>query len=268
MLIASHSSAFQFDVMDEDFYYIGDRNCGWDSCNLDLIQQNVRDRADPMPGEYLNCGIAVPMDLVQGDVITLCGMVFCGEALNGDKFTTSMQDFKCSSGIVGGYISLDDVGFLDETSFSNQHYACFSQTYIVSGQDDETNRFQSCNTFLVVGFRVDVANPSNPSTAKITWTLNVARSCAGISSTIVNLSKGEVNGCVNLGGPYGTTVYVNTGFSVVCPGYPAGTLFYNDAQLTSPFNGGNLQYAIQGWDGTGCVYTIGTTGQITSCGCC
>ena len=171
-LIASNSGSFtQTSGLESSIYYIGDSTCGWNSCNLNVLSNIDKSRLDPINIRNLNCGIPLPMDLIEGDIITLCGMAFCPDARDGDAFNTAMEIFACDS-FNRDSSAFDITNILNNGSdlFRNG-YTCFSLKYqLVKG--DILNQ---CNDLIVIGFRGDFIVDSY---VNLTWTLNITRNCS------------------------------------------------------------------------------------------
>jgi hypothetical protein len=166
-LIASHSANYnQLTGLGSHEYLVGDSKCGWDSCNLDVIFNT----GIPIRLRDINCGIPFPMNLIEGDVITLCGMAYCPDAIEGSIFTTMMETFSCKS-FNKDNNRFDILNVLSENNISfSDNYVCFSNSYTLV--KDEI--YDACSDLIVVGFK---ANIEVDTTIILTWTLNIQKGC-------------------------------------------------------------------------------------------
>ena len=163
-LIASSSAKYDNIPLGVDQYQVGDSRCGWNGCELDVVF--IAGHTIDLP--QINCGIPFPMDVTTGDKITLCGMAYCADSVDGNKFYTMMETFSCA-----GF--LDDsfpTNVLTSENFDsfNHKYVCFSRSYTLV----EEEKYNACNNFITVGFRNEI---ESTAPVVLTWTLNIQRGC-------------------------------------------------------------------------------------------
>jgi hypothetical protein len=163
-LIASSSANYSILPIETDQYQVGDSKCGWNGCNLDVVFI----AGYPINPPKINCGIPFPMDVTTGDKIILCGMAYCADAADGNKFYTMMETFSCDGFVDGQF----DANVLTSGNFDifTQRYVCFSRTYTLI----EGEKYNACNDFITVGFRSEIETTEK---LILTWTLNIQRGC-------------------------------------------------------------------------------------------
>jgi len=163
-LIASSSANYSNIPLGADQYQVGDSRCGWNGCELDVVF--IAGDAIDLP--QINCGIPFPMDVTTGDKITLCGMAYCADSVDGNKFYTMMETFSCA-GFLDNQINANVLTSENFDTFSH-NYVCFSRSYtLVEGE-----KYDACNNFITVGFRNEI---ESTAPVVLTWTLNIQRGC-------------------------------------------------------------------------------------------
>jgi len=162
-LIASNSTTYTNIFLGVDQYQVGDSRCGWNGCELDVVFI----AGHSIELSKINCGIPFPMNLVEGDIITLCGMAYCADSTDGTKFYTMMETFSC--GDFDGAFSTNVLTSENYDSFLNK-YVCFSRSYTLVGGE----KYKACNDFITVGFRNEIESAAD---VVLTWTLNIQRGC-------------------------------------------------------------------------------------------
>jgi hypothetical protein len=176
-LIASHSGAFIED--NSGAYWYGDKDCGWDGCNLDANTKLTRESSDPIAAGAVFGGIPIPFDLLPGDELTVCGSAY----LSGG---TSVPD-NWDLGVGVGYFRCSDYTVLDDefpvtslftnavgNSESQSRIVCFNFTHSIG------DTYPRCDTHLVLGFKgIGITGAhTTGSGVRFTYTLNVNRGCS------------------------------------------------------------------------------------------
>jgi hypothetical protein len=152
-------------------YYIGNKQCGWDSCDLDIIAKFERDRGANIPDVYANVGIPSPIDIIENDVIRLCGMAWVeNNDAGGDTFGAALEFFNCSD-LFNGTFPAAQVLVYGETYYDGDNVVCFSYAYEADGEEG----IHRCDSHFVVGLRSYLQTASQ---VKFTYTLNVSRPCS------------------------------------------------------------------------------------------
>ena len=149
----------------------GNKSCGWDSCDLDIIAKIDRERGADIPAEYANVGIPSPIDILDNDLIRLCGIAWVEDNdSSSDHFGAALEFFNCSD-LTDGEFPAAQVLVYGETNYDNDNVVCFSFSYEANGQEG----ISRCDSHFVVGLRSYLQTASQ---VKFTYTLNVSRSCS------------------------------------------------------------------------------------------
>ena len=167
MLIGSSSSAFQGNqgAFNEQVYYIGNDKCGWNGCDINVLVQIVREYTQPIDIDYGNCAIKNPIDLIPGDIITLCGTSTCKDAANGTQFAAALEYLDCNNVSEGGFQTAYAISNFKNFAFTDK-FVCWSMTYKLP----PGLYLEKCRFAFVVGLAAAI-----DAQIKVTWTLNIQR---------------------------------------------------------------------------------------------
>jgi hypothetical protein len=144
-------------------YYIGNSECGWDSCNWDVLVK-LGESVDP---KFVNTGIPNPFDLLEGDVITLCGIAWSPKSNNNNYFSAGFTYFNCQEVDVNGNLPIiDSLGIQNFTYSQDTSSACFSVSATVQGP------ISACSNFFQV---IMSSSLDNPELVKFSWQFSVYR---------------------------------------------------------------------------------------------
>jgi hypothetical protein len=172
MLIAAHSGYYEEDDWYPYKYWIGDSKCGWDSCVLDISANVSKERSDPIPKNLVNVGIPLPMDLVAGDTIRLCGMYYTNDPdSQGYQYGAAIGRFNCETRGGSGEYTVTNLTYNETLGTIDDQTGCFNIAYSVP------SAINRCNNFFVVGLNVKVTGGSTWG-VKFTYTLHITRSCS------------------------------------------------------------------------------------------
>jgi hypothetical protein len=162
--IASHSGFFTQDGQANPIlYYVGNDKCGWNSCDLNIVNQVDRFDATPITAQYGNIGIVLPFDLYPGDKLKICGQFWSPDATGADYANISLARFSCSELTTNGVAVVTPLGIDSGDYMNNTSSVCLSLVV-------EVNAFlPQCDTMIQVGIN-SVIQTTNP--VKFTWTLS------------------------------------------------------------------------------------------------
>jgi hypothetical protein len=241
MLIASHSGSFATTTTGNPDYYCGNEYCGWDSCDLNVTYDIKRGdlEGDTAP-QYANCGIPLPIDLIPGDVLELCGHAWAGDAIDGDLFLSALMHFSCDNVTTGDSKSfITDLIMTPSIDYFENNFVCFKNSVTVGA-----NGYTSCDNYFMVGMATDLYSYGSPSLVKFTWTLKVLRNCfQGGTCAVAYLTKGgqdNTDACNDIANII--KVYYPNG-QQWAQGWPNSiTNFYTDCTFNTPFAGGGSSY--------------------------
>jgi len=166
-LIASSSSIYGQSILGKDEFYFGNSKLGWNG-PPDEIKIMTASPTVGLPLINLNCGIPLPMDLIENDKIKLCGIAYSDVAIDEDSFKIVMEVFGCDTFRAG---SFDVLHLGSSSSIYRDNYCCFYFEYLVTSSDS----LLACNNFLLVGF--DSKHKIDPAEIRLTWSLNILRDC-------------------------------------------------------------------------------------------
>jgi hypothetical protein len=169
MLVASHSGQFREDGTNTgSIFWYGDDKCGWDGCSLNLSTSLRDGKAGPVQAQYNFTGIPCPMDIINEDVITLCGIAYVVNGSGGEKFGAALQYFNCDSFADGEYETILLNYFTNYTYSDSQ--VCFELTYTVANEPN----IDSCNSF----FQVLLNSQTSVDTPILfSYSLHITRNC-------------------------------------------------------------------------------------------
>jgi len=267
MLIASHSTSYILTTNEVDTYYCGNSTCGWDSCDLNVTYQYYRNSGEtsPIPQEYGNCGIPLPIDLQVGDIVELCGHAHCAQAENGDTFDTTVEYFSCDD-VTGGTADFIAKLFMvpKESTFTNR-YTCFSNSVTIG----ESTALPECSTFLLVGLGATFGTIPATALIKSTWTLSVKRLCNVTTDAPMGLTNGSPTGCEAVAdGLFPNSLYYNPVGAVWSYGaVDSVDQFFTDAAKTIPFDGAGRWY-YSNVATNNCALQIDSSGYVIDQYCC
>jgi hypothetical protein len=159
-LIASSSLV----IVPDSSIYVGNSIYGWNSSTW-----NLTDTSFVYPN--INCGIPLPINILQDETINICGMAYLDGSGDTTKcdFGVYLYRFDCSSFNRGGGIQMVTSGVTDNAFDSNGLY-CFNLTYQIPKTSG--SEFSACTDFLTIGFSSDSAGDSTE--ARITFTINAS----------------------------------------------------------------------------------------------
>lgn len=167
MLIGSSSGQFiaSTSAFGDEVFYIGDDKCGWSGCTLNVLTQITREYTDPIDIDFASCSIKNPIDLIPGDLITLCGTASCKDAPDGTAFGAALEYVDCEQVDNNEFQTTYAISSVKNFAF-NKSFVCWSITYkIPNGL-----YLPKCQIAFVAGFAANY-----DSTVKITWTLHIDR---------------------------------------------------------------------------------------------
>jgi hypothetical protein len=156
-LIASSSLV----IVPDSSIYVGNSIYGWNSSTWDLT-----DTSFIYPN--INCGIPLPINILEGNTIDICGMAYLDGSGDTTKcdFGVYLYRFDCANVRRDG-ITIVSSG-VTENAFDSDGLYCFNLTYVVP----KLSPFSACTDFLTVGFSTDSAGDSTES--RITFTINAS----------------------------------------------------------------------------------------------
>ena len=158
-LIASSSLV----IVPDSSIYVGNSIYGWNSSTWDLI-----DTSFVYPN--INCGIPLPVNIIEGDTIDICGMAYLDGSGDTTKcdFGVYLYRFDCAN------VSKDGITIVasgvTENAFDSNGLYCFNLSYNIPKAPG--SEFSACTDFLTVGFSSDSAGDSTES--RITFTINAS----------------------------------------------------------------------------------------------
>lgn len=158
-LIASSSLV----IVPDSSIYVGNSIYGWNSSTWDLI-----DTSFVYPN--INCGIPLPVNIIEGDTIDICGMAYLDGSGDTTKcdFGVYLYRFDCAN------VSKDGITIVasgvTENAFDSNGLYCFNLSYNIPKAPG--SEFSACTDFLTVGFSTDSAGDSTES--RITFTINAS----------------------------------------------------------------------------------------------
>ena len=167
MLIGSSSGIFNAtaNAFQNEQFYIGDSKCGWNGCSLNVLTQITREYTDPIDIDLANCAIKNPIDLIPGDLVTLCGTATCMDANDGTAFGAALEYVDCENVSGGGFQTAYGISSTKNFEFI-KNFVCWSITYKIP-----TGLYlDKCRISFVAGFAAYI-----DASVKITWTLNIDR---------------------------------------------------------------------------------------------
>lgn len=158
-LIASSSLV----IVPDSSIYVGNSIYGWNSSTW-----NLTDTSFVYPN--INCGIPLPINILQEKTIDICGMAYLDGSGDTTKcdFGVYLYRFDCANVRRNG-ITIVSSGVTEDAFDSNGLY-CFNLSYQIpktSGAE-----FSDCTDFLTIGFSSDSAVDSTE--ARITFTINAS----------------------------------------------------------------------------------------------
>lgn len=158
-LIASSSLV----IVPDSSVYVGNSIYGWNSSTWDL-----RDTSFVYPN--INCGIPLPINILQDKTIDICGMAYLDGSGDTTKcdFGVYLYRFDCANVRRDG-ITIVSSGVTDNAFDSNGLY-CFNLSYQIPKTSG--SEFSACTDFLTIGFSSDSAGDSTE--ARITFTINAS----------------------------------------------------------------------------------------------
>ncbi len=167
MLIGSSSGFFNAtaNAFQNEQFYIGDSKCGWNGCNINVLTQITREYTDPIDIDFGNCAIKNPIDLIPGDLITLCGTATCMDAPDGTAFGAALEYVDCENVSNGGFQTAYGISSTKNFEFI-KNFVCWSITYKIP----PGLYLDKCRISFVAGFAAYI-----DASVKITWTLNIDR---------------------------------------------------------------------------------------------
>jgi hypothetical protein len=168
-LIASHSGSFTEEAFqNSSIYWVGDRDCGWDSCSLTLAAGLGKERVDPIPSVFSNVLIPSPWYIYNGDVLEVCGIAHCGSADNNYAFGAALGRVSCAeiAQTGEGYPALLASG---SDQFTNNNSTCFNLVWTSDGT------YEPCDTLFELGFHV--LNLPVSDLVKFSYTFKLTRGC-------------------------------------------------------------------------------------------
>lgn len=167
MLIGASSGLFNSSAQgfQDELFYIGDDKCGWSGCNINVTSQITREYTEPIPINFGNCAIKNPIDLIPGDLITLCGTATCMDAEDGMPFGAALEYVDCDQVTSEGFQTTYAITNNKAFQFSKK-YVCWGITYTVPPE----LYLDKCKIAFVAGFSANL-----DAEVKITWTLNINR---------------------------------------------------------------------------------------------
>jgi hypothetical protein len=158
-LIASSSLV----IVPDSSVYVGNSIYGWNSSTWDLT-----DTSFVYPN--INCGIPLPINILQDKTIDICGMAYLDGSGDTTKcdFGVYLYRFDCANVRRNG-ITIVSSG-VTENAFDSNGLYCFNLSY----QIPKTSKaeFSVCTDFLTIGFSSDSAGDSTE--ARITFTINAS----------------------------------------------------------------------------------------------
>ena len=166
MLIGSSSGFFNAtaNAFQNEQFYIGDDKCGWNGCNVNVLTQITREYTDPIDIDFASCAIKNPIDLIPGDLITLCGTA-TSPVPDNTAFGAALEYVDCENVSGGGFQTVYAINSTKNFEFQKK-FVCWSITYkIPNGL-----YLPKCRISFVAGFSANV-----DAQVKITWTLNINR---------------------------------------------------------------------------------------------
>jgi hypothetical protein len=167
MLIASGSGLFAATAngFQNDQFYIGNSKCGWNGCDLDVLTQITREYTDPIDVNFANCSIKNPIDLIPGDLVTLCGTASCKGVSDGTGFGAAIEYVDCAQVDNNEFQTVYGISSVKNFVFTKS-FVCWSITYkIPNGL-----YLPKCQIAFIAGFSANV-----DAQVKMTWTLNIDR---------------------------------------------------------------------------------------------
>ena len=156
-LIASSSLV----IVPDSSIYIGGSTYGWNDRTWDLNDASFN-------LSNVNCGIPLPVNIIEGDTIDICGIAYLDGSGDTTKcdFGVYLYRFDCANVLRDG-ITIVSSGVTDN-AFNSDGLYCFNLTYTVP----KLSPFSACTDFLTVGFSTDSAVDSTES--RITFTINAS----------------------------------------------------------------------------------------------
>jgi len=168
--VAANSCIFAAKAyMADNSYQIGSLTYGWrvDELKLGIT---IPTGSSTLPFDFGNCMIKLPVDLVAGDKIKICGTSSSTEKggnLNGIGFGVSLSWVNCGITSIGD--SSWPLNFLTKNTsyvFVGNHI-CWSIEFIVD------RSLKKCETGLVLGFGSDTLDKP----IGVTWTMDIEKPC-------------------------------------------------------------------------------------------
>jgi hypothetical protein len=170
MLVASHSGAFSEDNYDGAKFWIGDKDCGWDSCTLNIANNLKRDGGTTIQKQFFNVGIPLPRPVAAGDKIEVCGNAYSDDTAS-TQFGILLTFINCDNRDgSGNYPIIDQLINDPEISYFDGQTTCFNASYIVDGDEG----FNACNSFLVFGMNADGGSVYN---IKFSYKISITQNC-------------------------------------------------------------------------------------------
>jgi hypothetical protein len=168
-VIASHSGAFnELAGQSNLVYWIGDADCGWDSCTLNIPQNLSKERTDPIAAVYSNALIVSPYYIYNGDNIEICGTAYCGIADSSNTFGVALGAASCAAIAQNGE-DFPELLASSTNSFTNAGVCCFSLDWTAGAT------YEPCDTLFELGFHALGLNVD--AQVKFTYSFKLTRGC-------------------------------------------------------------------------------------------
>jgi hypothetical protein len=113
------------------------------------------------------------MDLVPGDVITLCGVAWISDFSSGDDFGSGFSLYRCNNVTDGEFDNIDVLGIGQDEYIDGPGgagYVCFGVSYTLG----ENEFISACTDFFTAGLNT-VSQIA--STIKYSYTFHIDRTC-------------------------------------------------------------------------------------------
>jgi hypothetical protein len=149
-------------------YYIGTAE-GWDNGGLDQLYQV----GNPLPVVNSNCAIKLPVEIVNGDKIKICGIA-SGPSDNPFNDNTAFSLFlgrlNCSEYNNTYSDAWTITNVLQENYVFTNNHVCWSVEFVWNA-----DKFAACDGQFLLGFGVE----DKFKTCRVTWTFDVEKICVG-----------------------------------------------------------------------------------------
>ena len=152
-LVASSSCV----VIPNSTIYIGNQTYGWNDTVWDLNDSSFTN-------SNINCGIPLPIDVLENNTITICGMAHINDSdpvRTKLDFGVYLYTFNCDGLRL---IELDSSIAID--AFDSYGIFCFNLSYT----PPKVSELFSCQDFLVVGFSSDTGDATE---LRVTYTITI-----------------------------------------------------------------------------------------------